>query len=203
MAMNKEKVFYARHDAHDDETMIEGFDIPMNRDDVERIDRLVDDYEKSIISRIDDEYLIKTTFSDRLADGIARFGGSWTFIIYFGAFLVAWMIWNTLPFTKSLHFDEPPFILLNLCLSFLAAFQAPVIMMSQNRQAARDKHESVINFAINYKAEKEVDDIQKHLHRIEGNNVQNLENIRNEFREIRALLSSIEAKLDEHHTRSS
>jgi uncharacterized membrane protein len=60
-----------------------------------------------------------------------------------------------------------PFILLNLCLSFIAAFQAPVIMMSQNRQAERDKHEAVIDFAINYKAEQEVDDMQHHLHQIE------------------------------------
>lgn len=57
--------------------------------------------------------------------------------------------------------------MLNLCLSFIAAFQAPIIMMSQNRQAARDKHESIIDFAINYKAEQEIDDMQKHIHRIE------------------------------------
>ncbi len=65
-----------------------------------------------------------------------------------------------------MYIDEPPFILLNLCLSFIAAFQAPVIMMSQNRHEARDKHESLIDFAINYKAEQEIDDIQSHLHRI-------------------------------------
>jgi uncharacterized membrane protein len=76
------------------------------------------------------------------------------------------MIWNSLGFTK--HFDKPPFILLNLILSFIAAFQAPVIMMSQNRQAARDKHESIIDFAINYKAEQEIDDMQSHLHRMEA-----------------------------------
>ncbi|WP_258171359.1 DUF1003 domain-containing protein [Paenibacillus sp. R14(2021)] len=109
---------------------------------------------------------MNTTFSDRLADHIAKFGGSWTFIGYFCALLAAWMVWNTIPFIKSAHFDEPPFILLNLCLSFLAAFQAPIIMMSQNRQNARDKHESVIDFAINYKAEQEIDDIQNHLHLI-------------------------------------
>lgn len=61
-----------------------------------------------------------------------------------------------------------PFILLNLCLSFVAAFQAPVIMMSQNRQASRDKHESIIDFTINYKAEQEIDDMQSHLHWIEN-----------------------------------
>jgi uncharacterized membrane protein len=61
----------------------------------------------------------------------------------------------TLPVTPF-HFDTAPFILLNLCLSFVAAFQAPVIMMSQNRQASRDKHESIIDFAINYKAEQKL-----------------------------------------------
>jgi uncharacterized membrane protein len=78
------------------------------------------------------------------------------------------MVWNTLTFTKALHFDPAPFILLNLILSFTAAFQAPIIMMSQNRQAARDKREAMTNFAINYKAEQEINDIQGHLHRGEA-----------------------------------
>ena len=74
---------------------------------------------------------------------------------------------------------------MNLCLSFIAAFQAPIIMMSQNRQAARDKHESIIDFAINYKAEQEIDDMQGHLHRIEG-----------ELTQIKQLLASLHE--DEH-----
>jgi uncharacterized membrane protein len=101
-----------------------------------------------------------------LADKIAAFGGSWKFIIVFSIFLFSWIVLNTVSLIT--HFDPPPFILLNLILSFIAAFQAPVIMMSQNRQAARDKHESVIDFAINYKAEMEIDDMQSHLHRIEA-----------------------------------
>ncbi|SFU93017.1 Uncharacterized membrane protein [Alicyclobacillus macrosporangiidus] len=145
---------------------LEGFDIPINEDDAKRIDRLVDLYERRIMAHLDEEYHRKTRWADRLADRIARFGGSWTFIVCFAAFLALWMSWNTVRFLP--HFDEPPFILLNLILSFIAAFQAPVIMMSQNRQAARDKHESVIDFAINYKAEQEIDDMQSHLHRIEG-----------------------------------
>jgi uncharacterized membrane protein len=64
--------------------------------------------------------------------------------------------------------DQKPFLLLNLILSFIATFQAPMIMMSQNRQAARDKHESIVDFALNYKAEKELDKRQKHLHRVEA-----------------------------------
>ena len=77
------------------------------------------------------------------------------------------MVWNSLTQTTALHFDVAPFILLNLILSFTAAFQAPFIIMSQNRQAIRDKHEAVVDFSINYKAELEIDDIQKHLHHLE------------------------------------
>ncbi len=100
-----------------------------------------------------------------MADNMAAFGGSWTFIVLFACFLVGWIIWNTVPFLP--HFDPAPFILLNLFLSFLAGFQAPVILMSQNRQAARDKHEAMIDFAINYKAEQENVEMQKQLKRIE------------------------------------
>lgn len=145
---------------------INGFDIELNQTDKRRIDRLVDTYEKSILAHLDEEYIRRTSWAERLADRIAAFGGSWRFITYFAVFLAVWITWNSLGFTR--HFDAPPFILLNLCLSFLAAFQAPVIMMSQNRQAARDKHEAIIDFAINYKAEQEIDDMQSHLHRIEA-----------------------------------
>lgn len=157
---------YGIKEAKDDETTIQGFDIELNREHTKRIDRLVDHYEKSIVTHLDDEYIRRTRWSDRIADRISSFGGSWKFIIFFSLFLIFWMIWNTLSFT--MHFDNKPFILLNLILSFIAAFQAPIIMMSQNRQAARDKHESIIDFAINYKAEQEIDDMQTHLHRIEN-----------------------------------
>jgi uncharacterized membrane protein len=148
-------------------SQIHGFDIELNQENAKRIDRLVNHYENSILSHLDDEYMRKTSWSNRLADLIASFGGSWRFIIIFAFFLGIWILWNTLPFTPN-HFDSAPFILLNLCLSFIAAFQAPIIMMSQNRQASKDKHESIIDFAINYKAEQEIDDMQSHLHRIEG-----------------------------------
>lgn len=146
---------------------IQGFDIELNYEKLNRIDRLVDNYESSIISRLDSEYVNKTKWSDRIADRIAAFGGSWRFIIIFAIFLATWILWNSLPFFFP-HFDEHPYILLNLCLSFVAAFQAPVIMMSQNRQAARDKHESVIDFAINYKSEQEINDMQRHLHKLDA-----------------------------------
>lgn len=130
-----------------------------------RIDAIVNSYERIIMRRLNEEYHLKTTWSDRLADKIAAFGGSWRFIIFFAVFLFLWMGWNL--FSSKYYFDQPPFILLNLILSFIAAFQAPVILMSQNRQAMRDKHESVIDYAINYKAEQEIGDMQGHLHRIE------------------------------------
>lgn len=147
-----------------------------------RIDSLVNDYQEHIIKRIKNEYKKTTTWADRLADKIAAFGGSWKFILVFIGFLTVWMVWNVLSFTR--HFDEPPFILLNLILSFTAAFQAPIIMMSQNRHAEQDKHEAVVDFAINFKAEQEVDDIQKHFNRLEE-----------DISEIKSLLRRLESKL--------
>ena len=145
---------------------IRGFGIELNDEKLSRIDKMVESYEKRVASRLDEDYVTHTRRSDRVADKVAAFGGSWTFIIIFACFLVMWVLVNVLPFITN-HFDPKPFILLNLILSFIAAFQAPIIMMSQNRQAARDKHESIIDFAINYKAEQEIDDMQRHLHRME------------------------------------
>ena len=145
----------------------------------QRIEQIVDNYENQIIKHIHSEYQTQTRWSDRLADKIAAFGGSWGFIVSFAVFLMIWMTWNMLRFTT--HFDEPPFILLNLILSFVASFQAPIILMSQNRQSARDKQEAIIDFAINYKAEQEIDDIHKNLHEIE-----------NKIEEIRKMLLKLE-----------
>ena len=148
-----------------EEGMLEGFDIDLEKNVKHRIDRMVDNYESNIVTHLE-EAAPKIKRSDRAADLIASFGGSWKFIAIMASILACWIIWNILPFTP-LHFDPAPYILLNLVLSFTAAFQAPIIMMSQNRQAARDKNESVVDFAINYKAEQEIDDMQSHLHHIE------------------------------------
>lgn len=156
----------------------------LNNEKLTRIDRLVKNYEQKIASRLDEEYEVNTKISDRIADKVAAFGGSWTFIIIFGLFLLLWILINTLPF--FFQFDPKPFILLNLILSFIAAFQAPLIMMSQNRQAARDKHESIIDFAINYKAEQETDEMHTHLHRVEAELV--------EIKEILAAMQQTENK---------
>ena len=152
---------------HETTGSIRGYGIKLNDEKLSRIDQMVESYEKRVASRLDEDYVMHTRRSDRIADKVAAFGGSWTFIIIFSSFLVLWILINTLAFL-GLQFDPKPFILLNLILSFIAAFQAPIIMMSQNRQATRDKHESMIDFAINYKAEQEIDDMQKHLHRMEA-----------------------------------
>jgi uncharacterized membrane protein len=144
----------------------------------ERIQRFVDDFQSDIHEHLNEDYAKSTKWSDKLADNVAEFVGSWKFINVFIAILSGWVILNTLSFTKVIHFDEPPFILLNLLLSFLAGFQAPIIMMSQNRQSTRDKQEAIIDFAINYKAEQEIDDMQGHLHRLEAD----FETFRNEYK---------------------
>lgn len=95
------------------------------------------------------------TLGQRLADGIADFGGSWKFIIIFGVFIAAWMTINVVAILAK-PFDPYPFILLNLVLSTLAAIQAPVIMMSQNRQEDRDRERAIYDYKVNLKAELEI-----------------------------------------------
>jgi uncharacterized membrane protein len=95
------------------------------------------------------------TFGARLADGVASFGGSWTFIVIFAFVLIMWMFVNSYVLIAR-PFDPYPYILLNLVLSTLAAVQAPVIMMSQNRQEARDRERAVYDYKINLKAELEI-----------------------------------------------
>jgi len=100
------------------------------------------------------------SFGDRLADRVAAVGGSWGFIIAFGVILAAWMGWNQATKGHALAFDPYPFIFLNLMLSMLAAIQAPVIMMSQNRAAARDRQAAEHDYVVNLRCELEI----MHLH---------------------------------------
>ncbi|WP_420896729.1 DUF1003 domain-containing protein [Enterococcus malodoratus] len=104
---------------------------------------------------VNDALKSKETVGQRVADGIAKFGGSWTFIILFILVLIAWIILNTLPLFFE-PFDKFPYILLNLALSCLAAIQAPIILMSQNRQADRDRVEADNDYEINLKSEVEI-----------------------------------------------
>lgn len=112
------------------------------------------DYE--IISvNIDRQFEGELTFGERVSDKIADFGGSWKFIFIFGSILIIWIAINSY-FLLSRPFDPYPFILLNLILSCIAAIQAPVIMMSQNRQEARDRKRAEADYKINLKSEIEL-----------------------------------------------
>ena len=112
-----------------------------------------------LVMNVDKAFESSRSLAERLTDGIARFGGSWTFILCFGVLLALWIVINTL--VLGLHPPDPyPFIFLNLILSCLSAIQAPVIMMSQNRQEAKDRLRSQHDYKINLKAELEI----RHLH---------------------------------------
>jgi uncharacterized membrane protein len=112
-----------------------------------------------ITSNIEKQFEHKLTFGERLSDRIAEFGGSWKFLISFGAVLLGWIVLNAV-FLLNRAFDPYPFILLNLILSCLAAVQAPIIMMSQNRAEARDRLRAENDYKVNLKAELEI----RHLH---------------------------------------
>jgi len=101
------------------------------------------------------EFDRQLTFGERVADHVATFGGSWRFIIIFGAVLVFWIVLNTINLLQK-PFDPFPYILLNLVLSCLAAIQAPVIMMSQNRQESKDRLRGEHDYRVNLKAELEI-----------------------------------------------
>ncbi len=112
-----------------------------------------------LAKNVDAEFEQKWSFGQRLADRIAAFGGSWTFLICFGAFLALWIGVNSIVLVWRPP-DPYPFILLNLILSCLAAIQAPIIMMSQNRQEAKDRLRAQHDYQVNLKAELEI----RHLH---------------------------------------
>jgi len=103
----------------------------------------------------------KATFGERIADSVARFGGSWTFIIVFGILMTVYALINISLAAKA--WDPYPFILLNLFLSMLAAIQAPVIMMSQNRQDTKDRLRSELDFEVNRRAESEIQGLARKL----------------------------------------
>lgn len=106
----------------------------------------------------------KSTLGQRAADAVARFAGSWAFIFSFIAVMVLWMAGNVLLASRA--FDAYPFILLNLVLSCIAAVQAPLIMMSQNRQEAKDRQRAENDYRVNLKNELIIDDLHRKLDRI-------------------------------------
>jgi uncharacterized membrane protein len=112
-----------------------------------------------LTANVEEEIQGDRSLGERLADGVARFGGSWTFLILFAIVLAVWMAVNAAEGSDR-AFDPYPFILLNLVLSCLAAVQAPIIMMSQRRQEAKDRMRSLNDYRVNLKAELEI----RHLH---------------------------------------
>ena len=129
-----------------------------DKGDLEKIDAevLKSLEDNSILSENIETKLVKElTTGQRLADTIAEFGGSWTFITIFFSFILTWMLINIWMLSKK-PFDPYPFILLNLILSCLAAIQAPIIMMSQNRQEEKDRQRAEQDYKINLKAELEI-----------------------------------------------
>lgn len=134
----------------------------------------------------------RLTLGERWADAITALVGSWRFIITQAALLALWLIVNAIGW--ALRWDPYPFILLNLVLSFQAAFTAPIIMMSQNRQASRDRLEAELDFEVNRRAEHEVATIQSRLDDLSGRQWEELLRLQQEQLEI---LTRIEALSNE------
>jgi uncharacterized membrane protein len=139
--------------------------------------RTLDERERRVIARVarrvhtarnvNQVFEERLTFGERLSDRVASVGGSWRFIIGFGVFLVAWAAINTVA-VLGVKLDPYPFIFLNLLLSMLAAVQAPIIMMSQNRQAAKDRLEAALDYEVNVKAETAIAELHEKMDRVLG-----------------------------------
>jgi uncharacterized membrane protein len=140
------------------------------------------------------EFHAERTFGERVADSVATFGGSWTFIIIFCGILLAWVILNSFILAyRDATFDPYPYILLNLFLSMTAALQAPIIMMSQNRQAARDRIDARHDYEVNLKAELEILSLHKKIDELRDHKW--LELIAIQQRQIEMLEKLLETKI--------
>ena len=132
---------------------------------VEKQLRAVHELMRTRVTRnVNEEIEEQETFGEKVADGVARFGGSWGFVITFGVIL---LIYVTINSSLTKPWDPYPFILLNLFLSMLAAIQAPVIMMSQNRQDSKDRLRSEMDYRVNLKAELEIEELLQRVGKIE------------------------------------
>lgn len=133
-----------------------------------------------------------STAGQRISDKVARFGGSWKFIISFAIVLTLWIAFNVLMVTRF-RFDPYPFILMNLILSCIAALQAPIIMMSQNRQEEKDRKQSENDYLINMKAEMQIRSLQQKMDLLLEDQIKTLfETQEKQF----ALLQEINEKLE-------
>ena len=117
-----------------------------------------------VAHNVNEEIEEQETLGEKVADGVARFGGSWGFVITFGVIL---LIYVTINSSLTKPWDPYPFILLNLFLSMLAAIQAPVIMMSQNRQDTKDRLRSEMDYRVNLKAEVEIEELLQRVGKVE------------------------------------
>ena len=124
----------------------------------------------------------KVTFGQKAADAVAKFAGSWAFIFSFIGVMVVWMVVNVLLATRA--FDAYPFILLNLVLSCIAAVQAPLIMMSQNRQEAKDRKRAENDYRVNLKSEFVIDELYKKLEQVSETQKKILKYLENNLPEI-------------------
>lgn len=130
------------------------------QDEEELLNLLID---QPISIDVDKQEESKMTLGDRVADKVSEVAGSWTFIIIFILFLVGWIILNTAILTSGNEIDPYPFILLNLVLSCIAAIQAPIIMMSQNRQAAKDSLRNQNDYRTDLKSELILETLHEHI----------------------------------------
>lgn len=139
-------------------------------------------------------YRDSRTFGERLSDAIARVGGSWTFILLFMVFLAAWIYLNVVMLkAPRAAFDPYPFVFLNLILSMVAALQAPIIMMAQNRQAAQDRIEAASDYQVNLKAELEIQRLHEKMDHLRDS--QWAELVRMQQEQIRLLERVLEERL--------
>ena len=133
------------------------------QDEEELLDLLID---QPISIDVDKQEEAKMTRGDRIADKVSEVAGSWRFILGFSAFLLFWIVLNTFVLKGDLKIDQYPFILLNLLLSCLAALQAPIIMMSQNRQAAKDSLRNQNDYRTDLKSELILEELHHQMEEI-------------------------------------
>lgn len=155
---DKNTLFYSKEELVR-EILEKDKDLKGSNIDEELLHELISGKVAKNINNTHDENL---TFGQRIADKIAEFGGSWTFIISFGVVLAIWIIGNAVILSNK-AFDPYPFVFLNLILSCLAAIQAPIIMMSQNRQSERDRLTAANDYLVNLKSEIIVEDLHNKI----------------------------------------
>lgn len=138
----------------------------LEQDEEELLDLLIDQPIAIDVDKLEEQ---KMTFGDKVADKISEVAGSWTFILFFTLFLMGWIILNTIILSEKKQIDPYPFILLNLVLSCIAALQAPIIMMSQNRQAAKDSLRNQNDYRTDLKSELILESLHDDLEKLSKN----------------------------------